>query len=82
MTKKNYIAFAQVFAATRPLPPESDPEATVSRQEDYADDCLCYEGASNLWSDLRGAIASIFQADNPAFNRNRFFEATEKRKEP
>lgn len=76
--KKDYVKIAQVFAASRPLPPESDPEATVSRQEDYQDDCLRYEGAADTWDELRALIANVLQADNAAFSKDRFFEATEK----
>lgn len=67
MTRKHYIALAAALARTRPEEWNStDPSSPFM------------DGLSAEWRVTRDAIASVLQADNPNFDRARFYAATEK----
>jgi len=67
MTRKDYVVIADAFALTRPvdrgvLPQSSDKPERILR---------------NQWLVDREYVANAFADDNPAFDRLRFYEATE-----
>ena len=67
MTRKDYIQLAAGFALTRPLnrnelPQSSNKPARFMR---------------NQWLQDRAVVADVFARDNPRFDRETFYEATE-----
>lgn len=67
MTKKDFIALADVFKDTRPVT-FREPQDTA---EDAVKEALC-RGRIQQWEDMRSAFAFVCAASNPRFNRSRW----------
>lgn len=64
MTRKDYVAVARALATTKP-------EISVMLHGDS------YEKVKTARQDIIDRIADVFAADNPRFNRKRFYSACE-----
>lgn len=67
MTRKDYIALAQVLRIARPR--AFKPNECTTVQPTY--------GAMSQWEHDRAAIADALAADNERFDRKQFYEACE-----
>ena len=65
MTRKDYVAIAEALSNTKPR--QGAPFATAR----------LYECAYRTWANTREAIADALAADNPQFDRGRFYVACE-----
>ena len=70
MTRKHYIAIADMLARRQPYV-SNDPE-----EEDYSYGKM--RGALSEWEGIRDDLCDLFKADNPNFDRQKFVEATER----
>ena len=66
MTRKDYTLLASALAKSRPLIPRWDAQHRNTQQ-----------AAFQTWHETRECIMEVLQANNPAFNRERFIAATE-----
>lgn len=67
MTRKDYVLIAKALADTRPLP------STYHGGRNS----VAFTGHTAQWSADRSSIAEALRADNPNFDINTFFRATE-----
>ena len=76
MTRKDYTALAAALASTRP-DIEREPFTRHSAiGNNTMVDHISYGVADVAWTTTRDAIADVLDADNPAFDRERFYAAT------
>lgn len=68
MTRKDYVLIAVSLAAVRPRPSD------VNGSPDWASEHM---GRVLQWRTDRAVIANALEADNPRFDRVRFYAATE-----
>jgi len=62
MSKKDYIKFAKVLSGLKPV--KTDTESV-----------RCYGLRVSQWDKLVERIAEIFEADNPRFDKIKFYKA-------
>lgn len=72
MTRKHYEAVAKILYDF-----QKEIEQTLADPDFDSEDFIYDFGTGEATRDLAVKFADLFQADNPKFNRLRFFEATD-----
>ena len=68
MTRKDYVAIAEAFYRTKP---------TIDNPTGSDEDVLAKLDIALQWLATRKNVADVFAADNPRFDRGRFYRACE-----